>query len=489
MREAQLAKSLGLKEAITITVGTVIGVGLFTVGSSVVGVLGSATLLATLVALLVSIYPALIYGELSAAMPYGGGSYQYASRAINNFWGMQAGWSFVISLIAVASGEALAFSFYVKTLFSALGMPLDVDDRIIAVFAVLIFIVINWRGVNLSAKLQNGFMFFFWGVAIVWFISVFSRLNFANYQPVFPIGMGNVGIGEFIAATGLIWWCFAGFETCCAMAGEIKRPQVTVPRALFLAPFIVFIVTALFQWFLIGIIPQGDLANLIDAQAPYAFAMQQAGILGFPLILLCLGIAFGGNFSTLNPSVAAPARYLYNMAKDGVLPGFLAKLHPKYQTPHYAVLVMGIIIMGLISTNSIIYIASLSLFADLFYYMIGLAASIFFRVRFNHVPRPYRVPGLIFGAVFSIFVYFILMSQLDQDAFISGFIWCVLGAIIYAVYSKKRLSYQAPKILDLEPIPEAEATALKREYQYWRNIVLSLFAAVLALYIYFAWIY
>ncbi|MGO3859817.1 MAG: APC family permease [Neisseriaceae bacterium] len=473
-----LARSLGLKEAITLTVGTVIGVGLFTVGSSVVGTLGSATFYATLVALLVSIFPALIYGELGAAMPYEGGTYQYATRGINNFWGMQAGWSFVISLIAVASAEALAFSFYLKTLFEAIGLPLNVDDRIIAVLAVSIFIVINWRGVKLSGKLQNAFMFFFWGVAIVWFISMWSHLDFANYQAVVPLGAGNLDVATFIAATGLVWWCFAGFETCCSLGSEIKHPQVNIPRALLLAPFIVFIVTASFQWFLIGIVPPEKLAMLVAAEAPYAEAMKQAGILGFPLIMLCLGITIGGNFSTLNPSVAAPARYLFSMAKDGVLPAALGKLHPRFKTPHVAVAFMGVVIVGLISTKSIIYIASLSLFADLFYYVIGLVASIFLRWRYPDMPRPFKAPMAIFGAVFSVLVYLILMSQLDRAAFISGFLWCVLGGVIYFARSHKRTKFGKPVFVTPEAISPEDKRQLDAEFKIWASVVFGLFAVV-----------
>ena len=103
--------------------------------------------------------------------------------------------------------------------------------------------------------------------------------------------------------------------------------------------------------------------------------MTKAGILGFPLILLAAGIAFGGDFSTLNASIAVPPRYLFTMARDGAMPKVFAKIHKKYQTPYVAILTLGILSAVLIASNSMIYIASVSLFADLFYYVIGIAAS------------------------------------------------------------------------------------------------------------------
>ena len=131
-------RALGLREAVTITVGTVIGVGLFTTGANSVGYLGPLTLVATFVAFLISLLPALIYAEMGAALPYAGGTYRYAREGLGGVWGMLAGWNFVISLIAVASGEGLAFSFYLKTLTEALGFPLMVDERIIAAAIILV---------------------------------------------------------------------------------------------------------------------------------------------------------------------------------------------------------------------------------------------------------------------------------------------------------------------------------------------------------------
>ena len=119
-----LKRTFGMREAVTITVGTVVGVGLFTTGANVVGDLGPAVILATLVAMLISIYPSLLYAEMGAALPYAGGTYQYASLGIGKPFGMLAGWNFIISLVSVTSGEALAFSFYFKTFFSALGIEL-----------------------------------------------------------------------------------------------------------------------------------------------------------------------------------------------------------------------------------------------------------------------------------------------------------------------------------------------------------------------------
>lgn len=462
-----MKRCLGLRETITITTGTVIGVGLFTVGANVVGRMGSTVILATLAALLISIYPALLYAEMSAALPYAGGTYQYASLGLSQTFGLLSGWNFIISMVAVASGEAMAFAFYFRTLIEACGFTLKISDRMLACLSLMIFLFLAVRGVEWTGRLQNGFLFFFWGIAIVWILSILPALQFEAFTVPDPSSLMPAG---FFSCTAMIWWCFAGFETCCAMGEEIRYPQINLPRALFLAPFLVFAVNGLFQWALVCIVPPDALGALASAAAPYADAMIKAGILGLPLILLCLGIAFGGDFSTLNASVSAPARYLFTMARDGALPAFLKMLHPRLRTPVPAVLILGALMLLLICTDSIAYIASLSLFATLLYYIFGMAAACGLRRKHPELKRPYRTPGLWIGAPISIVIYLFMMTQLTWSAVLAGIAWNILGLIIFFLCRRKYGTDETERA-NLPPLPDApspeEKRHMDREYYIW----------------------
>lgn len=480
-----LKRTFGMREAVTITVGTVVGVGLFTTGANVVGDMGPAVILATFVAMLISIYPALLYAEMGAALPYAGGTYKYASLGIGKPFGMLAGWNFIISLVAVTSGEALAFSFYFKTLFSVLGVELPISDRTLATIVVVIFIITNVLGVEMTGKLQNGFMFFFWGVAIIWFITMIPNVQLPYFLEMPEFIQGETPLG-FVAAVSMIWWCFAGFETCCAMGEEIKFPQINIPRALFLAPFIVFAVNAAFQWFLVGIVPTEEISALSTASAPFAEAMTKAGILGFPLILLAAGIAFGGDFSTLNASIAVPPRYLFTMARDGAMPKIFARIHKKYQTPYIAILTLGILSAFLIASNSMVYIASVSLFADLFYYVIGIGASFGLRKKHPELNRPYKAPGIMIGAPVSVIIYIVMITQLEQEALITGVVWCVLGLVVYGVcrrmYKDEENEEEAGVLQPEIPSPE-EKKKMDREFNIWKTVVAAAVIIVLFAYV------
>lgn len=480
-----LKRTFGMREAVTITVGTVVGVGLFTTGANVVGDMGPAVILATFVAMLISIYPALLYAEMGAALPYAGGTYKYASLGIGKPFGMLAGWNFIISLVAVTSGEALAFSFYFKTLFSALGVELPISDRTLATIVVVIFIITNVLGVEMTGKLQNGFMFFFWGVAIIWFITMIPNVQLPYFLGMPEFIQEETPLG-FVAAVSMIWWCFAGFETCCAMGEEIKYPQINIPRALFLAPFIVFAVNAAFQWFLVGIVPTEEISALSTASAPFAEAMTKAGILGFPLILLAAGIAFGGDFSTLNASIAVPPRYLFTMARDGAMPKIFARIHKKYQTPYIAILTLGILSAFLIASNSMVYIASVSLFADLFYYVIGIGASFGLRKKHPELNRPYKAPGIMIGAPVSVIIYIVMITQLEREALITGVVWCALGLVVYGVcrrmYKDEENEEEAGVLQPEIPSPE-EKKKMDREFNIWKTVVAAAVIIVLFAYV------
>lgn len=485
MSGSTLKRTFGMREAVTITVGTVVGVGLFTTGANVVGDMGPAVILATFVAMLISIYPALLYAEMGAALPYAGGTYKYASLGIGKPFGMLAGWNFIISLVAVTSGEALAFSFYFKTLFSALGVELPISDRTLATIVVVIFIITNVLGVEMTGKLQNGFMFFFWGVAIIWFITMIPNVQLPYFLEMPEFIQEETPLG-FVAAVSMIWWCFAGFETCCAMGEEIKYPQINIPRALFLAPFIVFAVNAAFQWFLVGIVPTEEISALSTASAPFAEAMTKAGILGFPLILLAAGIAFGGDFSTLNASIAVPPRYLFTMARDGAMPKIFARIHKKYQTPYIAILTLGILSAFLIASNSMVYIASVSLFADLFYYVIGIGASFGLRKKHPELNRPYKAPGIMIGAPVSVIIYIVMITQLEREALITGVVWCALGLVVYGVcrrmYKDEENEEEAGVLQPEIPSPE-EKKKMDREFNIWKTVVAAAVIIVLFAYV------
>lgn len=483
--QPQMKRVLGLKEAISMTIGTVVGVGLFTCGSAQVGLVGPWIIAFTSVGLLISIWPCLIYGEMSALMPEAGGTYNYAKHGLNRVWANTAGWQYIVSVVAIGAGETLAFSNYFKILMGQFGVNLEwMDSRIIAVILVAIFLVLNYRGIELSGKAQTAFVFFFWGCSILWFLYMIPRIHLEYFS---GFGMDKLPpFNELMYIFGLVWWCYTGFETCVSMGGETKYPQYILPRALKLSIFLIFAVNALFQWFLVGLVPHHLYNTIATSDAPYAKALDAVGLRGFPIILLCVGIAFGGDLSTINPGIAAPARYIYAMAEDHALPSFLGKVHPKYKTPYVAILVVGLINLFLIATGSINYIASVSLISLAVCYIIGCVAYIGLNNKYPNMKREYRAPAGIFGSWFTIVAYVFMLIFADKVALLTAAIIGVVS-VIYAVavagkHQGEILGIREEVGVLEEPTPE-EKQKLDNEYNTWKSATIVVTVITIGIYL------
>ncbi|MGM9614582.1 MAG: APC family permease [Oscillospiraceae bacterium] len=480
-----LVRALGLKEAISMTIGTVVGVGLFTCGSAQIGLVGSWIIAFTFISLLISIWPCLIYGEMAAALPCAGGTYNYAKHGLNRVWANLSGWHYIVSVVAIGAGETLAFANYFKILLEQLGVDIVwLDSRIIAIILVAVFLVLNYRGIEQSGRAQTAFMFFFWGCAVAWFLYMIPKVHVEYFGGVAMSGLPP--FNEMMYIFGLVWWCYTGFETCVSMGSETKYPQYNLPRALKISVFLVFALNALFQWFLVGLVPSEFYGILAAADAPYAEGLKAVGLVGFPIILLCIGIAFGGDLSTINPGIAAPARYIYTMAEDGALPAFLGKIHPKYKTPYIAVIVVGVINFILIATGSIDYIASVSLISLAVCYMIGCLSYLGLRKKFPDLKRPYKAPLGKLGCWVTIVLYCFMLIFADKSALLTAGIITVLCLVFYVIFTKKH----APEMLSIEEEigvieePSAEEKAkMDKEYRIWKTATIVVTVIALGIYL------
>ena len=510
-----LNRTLGLAECVTITAGAVIGVGLFTVGSQIVGLMGGTVIVASLIAFVMILFPCAMYGELGAALPLAGGTYSYAKRAINYPTAVFESWNYTLAQIGIGASESMAFSNYFVRLLNALGMNVPTDDNdysfidlingscdasiflwkaLPAIGLFILFTFISYSGAEMNGKTQNFFMFFFWACSLVWFATVIARADFSGVtEMVAGVGIPH-GVNAFAQAVLLVLWCFFGFETIVGMGSEVKFPQLTLPRALLITPFCVLAVNLLFQWFLCALTPAENIPDLYTAAAPYASAMEYAGIVGLPLIILCLGITLGGDFSTMNPCIAGPARYIYIMAEDGNFPRWFGKVHPKYKSPHRAVVLCAVLGIFFILSGSIKIVAMMCAYNQIQCYIIGYISFYMLRKKEPELERPFRCPAGTFATVFSCLTFGILLIlAYDPVAIWYNIIWDVLAIAYYFFFVRKRpipqeaLDVEALALVTQEPTAE-ESAKLDKQYKRWR-IGAYCFAALGVLLFVCSWIF
>ena len=490
-----LNRSLGLSECVTITAGAVIGVGLFTVGSQIVGLMGGTVIIASLIAFILILFPCAMYGEMGAALPLAGGTYSFAKRAVIYPVAVFECWNYTLAQVGIGASESMAFSNYFTRLLSALGLDVPIDNNnyslvdyfagnvptdvflwkvIPAIALFVLFTFISYRGIEMNGKTQNFFMFFFWACSLVWFATVIAKADFSGItEMVAGVGI-PAGVNAFAQAVLLVLWCFFGYETIVGMGSEVKFPQLTIPRALLISPFCVLAVNLLFQWFLCALTPAENVPDLYTSAAPYADAMQYAGIVGLPLVILCLGITLGGDFSTMNPCIAGPARYIYIMSEDGNFPKYFGKVHDKYKSPHRAVILCGVLGVFFILTGSIKIVALMCSYNQIQAYIIGFWSFLALRKKEPDLKRPWRCPAGTFGAWFSIICFAVLLVlAYDPVAIWYNIAWDAIAIIYYFVFVRKRpipqeaIDVEALALATAEPTADEKAK-LDKQYKRWR---------------------
>lgn len=185
---------------------------------------------------------------------------------------------------------------------------------------------------------------------------------------------------------------------------------------------------------------------------------------------MCIGIAFGGDLSTINPGIAVPSRYIYTMAEDNALPKFFGKVHPKYKTPWVAILTVGIFNVILIATGSINYIASVSLISLGICYIIGCMAYIGLKRRYPDLNRPYKAPLGIIGAILTIIIYVFMLAFSDRIALLTSAGITILCIIYWAIFVRgkiKGLSSIEEEIGNIENILPEEEKKQDRSFIIW----------------------
>jgi amino acid transporter len=347
---------------------------------------GRCILILLLTPILWSLPTAFMIGELSSALPYEGGYYAWVRRAMGNFWGFQEAWlSLVASIFDMAIYPTL-FVLYLDRLF-----PWFAEGHrgvMVALAVVIICALLNIAGVRVVST-TSLWLFFALSAPFIAIVCIapfkFGALAHVATKATNP----SVDI-----VTGLLicMWNYMGWDNASTIATEVERPQRTYPRAMLVAVAIValsYILPVAAMW----------MTGLPATAWDTGFWADIAGMLGGPL--LRLGLALGGiisGFGMFNALVMSYSRLPLAMAQDGMLPKIFGKLHPRTRAPWVAILALAVcwaMCLGLgferlVTIDILLYGVSLSL---------EFIALVVLRIREPELPRTFRVPGGMFGAI------------------------------------------------------------------------------------------
>lgn len=343
-QEGTLKRKLGLSAVIAIGVGTTVGSGIFSSLGEVAGAAGSSMLLvlAFVIGGLVQIPANFVYAELASAFPENGGQYVYFREAGSRPLAFLTGWiSFwatdppSISIMALAIANYLGFF-----------MPFsDLTLRMVAVALVLIFMFMHLRSVEGGGKFQT----IITALKIIPFILIIGIGIFFIKGELFlsnaPITGATLGIGSLLGGISATTWSFDGMAAPAYMSGEIKEPEKNLPKGLILTAVIVLMLYAGLTIVASGLLSVDELAS---STAPIALLASKIPLIGNSASTVVAIMAIIVVVGSLSSCIMFQPRLQHAMAEDGLFFKSFAKVHPKFETPYFSILVQCMVAIILI---------------------------------------------------------------------------------------------------------------------------------------------
>ncbi|MFF4439784.1 APC family permease [Streptomyces sp. NPDC001621] len=352
-----LRRTLGLRDAVVVGLGSMIGAGVFSALGPAARAAGSGLLVGLALAAVVAYCNAMSSARLAARYPASGGTYVYGRERLGAFWGYLAGWAFVVGKTASCAAMALTVGTY--------AWP--GQAHAVAVAAVVALTAVNYGGIQKSAWLTRVIV----AVVLAVLAAVVVACLSSGRTVAGHLGVGlSSGAGGVLQAAGLLFFAFAGYARIATLGEEVRDPARTIPRAIPLALGIALVVYACVAVAVLGVLGAGPLGR---AQAPLAEAVRAAGVPGLvPVVRAGAAVAALGSLLAL---ILGVSRTTLAMARDGHLPGALAAVHPRFGVPHRAELAVGAVVAVLAATVDVRGAIGFSSFGVLAYYAVANASA------------------------------------------------------------------------------------------------------------------
>ncbi len=419
----KLERSLSLTSVVAISIGGMLGSGIFVLPGIAAAKTGSSVWLAYLLAAICILPAALSKSELATAMPSSGGTYVYIERAFGPLFGTIAGIGLWLSLLLKSAFALVGFGAYLAILVNIeAGLT-----KYVALIFLLLILFLNILGVKKVGKVQ----------IVVVSISILSLalilvfgLPRASAEFLDPFLLnGNMGLFTTVA---FVYISYAGVTKVAAIAGEIKNPSVNLPRAMILSLFIMTTIYVVVAFVLVGNLPLEDLKT--DIKPIYTIANLLGGsVIGY--IAAVVGVIT--LISMANSGVLAASRFPFAMARDKLLPDFMSRIHSKYLTPVVTIAMTCFVMALVILFLDVEKIAKLaSAFMVMMFILVNACVVVLRETSAQWYAPPYRSPLYPFVQLFGIGSGIALLILLGLGPLVAIAAILVLGFLIYFYFGK-----------------------------------------------------
>ncbi|MDD5416674.1 MAG: amino acid permease [Candidatus Aenigmarchaeota archaeon] len=415
----QLKKEIGFKTLLFLTLNSIIGSETFFVPAMAAAGAGPASIISWLIMSVIAIFMSMYIAELVSMYPKAGGTYEYAKQAFGEFTSFLLGW--LVWIIANVTTGMVIVGSIIYILPSA---PFYINI-ILSLGFILAFNFVNYRGIGASAKMALIFGIMTIAALLIIIIPGVPKIDIANYFPFFVFPISSIFI--VLAFTGET---FFGWEGATFLAEEVKDARRAIPKALIISTVFVAILAIALALVSLGVM---NWKTFSMQEAPYvslASVIYNENIAKIIAILI-----FVPMIGTAATWVISSPRLLFAMARDKVFISSIKKIHPKYRTPHIAIIFQTImtIIITLVAFGSYKYLLSLLIPLDIISFAFIMATVVVLRFRKPKVKRYFKAPfGKIGPILIVIFFVFMLITWLQEASIINMFTFAV-GLILLGI--------------------------------------------------------
>jgi amino acid transporter/Trk K+ transport system NAD-binding subunit len=414
---------MGLFMAVMIGIGATMGPGIFALPGELAHMVGPLGIFVYLVMGFMTVFTALNYSELSAAIPLAGGGYSFTSRTMSSPVAFITGWFFWIGNTLACAMYALIFALTIRVYF----LP-ETNIALITLVTTLVFTAVNFAGMKEAIIIITVMNL----VELAVLVGV-AALGIADIEPANLEPMAPMGFGPFIPAMALIYISYVGFELISNAAEEIIEPAKNIPRAILIT---LGVSTAIYV-FVVGVMMAAvNYTELAESDIPFIFTADRlfgpwgrwAGIIATIMASL----------SAFSVTLGASARILYALGRDKHFPDLFCRIHPRFQTPHLSLFFCAIIVIIFSSTGIVKFVASVSDFG----YLMGLGiinfAVIPLRKKMPNLRRPFQTWWFPLIPILGVITTWMFVPALELESFILGGVLTVVGAGVYLIRPANR---------------------------------------------------
>lgn len=360
MKHTELKRVLGLKDAVAVGLGAIIGAGIFVVTGVAAGVSGPSFIVGLMIAGVVASFNGLSSAQLAAIYPQSGGTYEYGYRLLNPALGFSAGWMFILSKLSAAGIVAIGFGSYFHQLVPYF------PPIVYSVSAILLLTMANLWGIQ-KAGVINIAIVIVTLLSLLYFVAGGAAdMQMTNFTPFAPNGLK--GVAESAA---ILFFAFTGYARIATLAEEVREPRKTIPKAVIITIAVAIVLYAAVSVVTVGVIGAPAMSATSSPLQQAANAMQAPGM----SVVITLG-ASTAMLGVLLSQILGISRMLLAMGRRNDLPHFFELIHKKTYVPHVAILFTSVIILLITIFGSFEFVVRTATFTILLYYSIANAAAI-----------------------------------------------------------------------------------------------------------------